>query len=818
MSTIELKLNRRMGDFPEQRIPNSQKDSSWGANCIDYVIAAGLNCNDRVKTEQYLEITHNNIPNEFYKKTLNPYNANNELYTRFPATMRNLDIINDIIRRYVSEYTKEQHEFLVTANNPDIVLARDKAIKNDITKRAFLAFQEEFQKRVQEAEKQNKQLEAQGQPAESIDPQKLAADAEQFEKDFIENYIDEISVQAQQLIDVIDDTTNTEVLAPMAYFNFVVTGECYSYHTVKGKKVIKETVPTIEMYPVPNGEVFVSDYDMVARKMKMSYSQVIDQFKDDLTENELNFISTYYNPVNAGQGVRSKTFNLNAYSYYFPDKCKQLDDEDRRLFSAGDIDVRESNGDLLEVWHACWVGYAEVKVLHYLNEIGLEDEMIVPDDFVFDPKLGHINIEVIYKKQIYEGYRIGMKQFGIYPGGAKPIVYQNDDNPKLPYTGLIEPIPMMGKFSIVEILTPFQILINIFSYHREMMIAKNKMFALLIGKSLLGSGDETDRIIYNLAAEGILAYDDSEDMNTLKAQQIRMLDANISGYITEMTNLIESIKNSAREMVDMTPQRYGQIATSAGKSTTEEAISRGSMGTVIINYMFDKFREDEYNIDLNNSKFAWVDGLDTAYFDKSRNRKYISLNVNNHTYGQYLIKAKNSHKETDNYEQLKNWAFSAAQNGDLDMALAAITSGNIPALKMAVERYRQIRQQNEESLKELDRQLDEQKHKEALELIAAKGEQDRLTEQVKQYFALQAKTMDVEAAAAKLGNSNTSASPSPVERNREFQLKEAELAEARRAKNIDFIDHALDRQNDLAIAKENKNKYDTPKKSSSNKK
>lgn len=129
MSTINLKINNRAGDFPEQRIPNSQKDYTWGSRCIDYVIAAGLSANDRTKTEQLLEILHNNIPNEFYRKTLNPFNATKEIYTRFPATMRNLDIINDIVRRYISEYTKEQHEFLVTANNPDIIMARDNAIK-----------------------------------------------------------------------------------------------------------------------------------------------------------------------------------------------------------------------------------------------------------------------------------------------------------------------------------------------------------------------------------------------------------------------------------------------------------------------------------------------------------------------------------------------------------------------------------------------------------------------------------------------------------------------------------------------------------------
>lgn len=803
--SINLKMNYRTGDMPEQRIPNSQKDSTWASRCIDYVIAAGLNANDRTKTEQYLSIIHNDIPSEFYKKTLNPYNATNEKFQRFPATMRNLDIINDIIRRYISEYTKQQHEFLVAANNPDIIMARDQAIRNDIVKRALEAFQVEFQRRVQEQEAQNEELKAQGQPVQPVDPNAFTADAEQFEKEFIENYIDEVSAQAQQLIEVIDDVTLTDTITPEMYFNFIVTGECYSYHTVKNNKVIKEAVPTVDMYPVPNGAQFVSGYSMCARKMMMDYSQVIDQFKDQLTDTELEFITKYYNP----SGTPSRTLNLNSYTYYFPEKCKELDKDDRNLFNNDSIDLRLQNGSLLEVWHAVWMGYAEVKILKYINEIGLEDEMIVPDDFVMNPELGHISLESVYKKQVYEGYRIGLKQTGIYPGGARPIIFQNDDNPKLPYTGLQEILPMMGKFSIVEILTPFQILINIFSYHREMMIAKNKMFILLAAKSLFGdNAHEVEKTVYNMAAEGIFLYDDSEDSNGLKAQQVRMLDANINNYITEITNLIETIKNSAREMVDMTPQRYGKIATSAGKSTTEEAISRGSMGTVIINYVFDKFREDQYDIDLNNSKFAWIDGLDTSYFDKSHKRHYISLNVDSHSYAKYIIRAKNSQKETDNYEQLKQWAFNASQNGELDMALAAITSGNIPSLKMAIEKYQQVRQQNEEALRQMDIQLEDAKNQAILQQIAAKGEQDRATEEVKAYYDLMARGMDIDAAARNIG---TVPSDDSRFKNRELDIKERELAETKRAKDIDFIDHALQRISDEKIAKENKNRYDSPK-------
>src|SRR5690606_21398342 len=111
--------------------------------------------------------------------------------------------------------------------------------------------------------------------------------------------------------------------------------------------------------------------------------------------------------------------------------------------------------------------------------------------------------------------------YGIYPIKARPIAYQR--NGKLPYNGIMEVLPLMGKFSIIKLITPFQIMRNIFIYHREMIIAKNKMLILLLPKSLI-QGDEED-IIYKMAADGTLLVDDEDDNAGTKMQQVRMLNA-----------------------------------------------------------------------------------------------------------------------------------------------------------------------------------------------------------------------------------------------------------------------------------------------------
>jgi hypothetical protein len=794
----------RAYDFPNQKVPADKKDKVWAMNCCDFVIAAGMQCNDRAHDELLLDILHGNIPAEFYKKTLNPYNAEKEKYTRFPATMRNLDIINDIVRRYVSEYVSANHEFIVGANNPEIVLQRDNALQQDILQKAMIAYQQELQSRVEQARQGAIQ---QGQDPNTIDMQQLTSDAQEFEKTFVNNYVDNISAQAADLLNVLDDILDNETIFPKAFFDFVVLGEAYSYHDVRGKEIIKEVVPVTEMYPVPNGKQFVEDYDFCARRTFVSYAQILDRFQDTIEEKDLEFIRTYYNPT-----ADRKPVTLSDYQYYFPDKCGKGGEDNKLFKNFQPINLYDLNGGLVELWHSTWRGFARRGLVTYINESGFLSTKVVDEDYEMIEGID-LEIEYEYEPQIYEAYRIGNNQTGIYPikGGFRAIPYNREPDYKLPYTGIQEIVPQFGKFSLVEMLTPFQVLINIFSYHREMMLAKNKMFMLMMAKSLFGT--DAEETIYRMAADGMFIYDDTEDTNSLKAQQVRMLNANISGYIREITDLINDIKFTAREMVDMNPQRYGEIANSAGAQTTREAIMRGSMGSVIITFMFDKFRSHDYQADLDYSKLAWIDGLDTSYFDKTGNRKYLSLDVNSHVHSRYMVYAKNTQQQKEQLEQLKQWAFSAAQNGDLDMALAAITETSTVAIKQKIEEFGNIKRQHEEQLKQMDAQIQEAAQQFKLQEIQAKGEQDRLSIELQEYYELQKAGMDV---ANNIGSASVTSSSDTgeVERAKTNQAQIKANTDIDKAR-LDFVNKALDRdlkrkemESNEKIAKINKNKYD----------
>lgn len=796
--------------FPKQRVGYAEKQKPyWYANCIDYIISAGMSFNDRSDTETKLSILHGDIPNSYYKKTLNPYNSNKEKYTRFPATMRNLDIMNDVVRRYVSEYFKGIHEFVVGASNTDIVLKKNAKLREEIGVLAAQAFQQEFERRLQEMQAQAQQ---QGTPPEQINPQDAMPDPEEFIKNFNDNYIDDESKQGQELLHYIRSITADTMIYLSAFFDYVALGECYTYSDVRGEKIVKEHVPVMEAFPIPNGNFFVEEHDMFARRMLLSYSQIVDMFDDYLDKKDREFLETFY-----GRDINSGPTKL-IYSKYFetyPDVCEKFSVEERDLFKKEGISLAERNNNLFEVWHVVWKGEARRGILTYMNESGFVTTRVVDETYKLNREAGDISIDWDYEPQVYEGYRIGGRYNAIYPIKSRPVPFERDG--KLPYNGIMEILPYMGQFSIIKIITPFQIMRNIFAYHREMVIAKNKMLILLLPQSLVA--DDSEDKVYKMAADGILLVDDSEDTNSQKMANIRLLNAQMGDYIAQITNLMAATKQEAWDCVDMNSQRYGDIAQSAGVGTTQEAVARSSMGSVVIIEVFDQMRRRDYQRDIDFAKLAYIDGLDTAYFDQDGNRHYISLDVNSFIYSDYGVIVKNDSKEKDKIEQLRQWAFSAAQNGDLDMALAAITGDNISQIKATIQKFNEIKQQHEEQMRQVDAQLKEEEIQNKLRQIEAQGQQDKELEELKFQHEMALKYIDVDMSM--LGTTGGDEAEqaknrlaAATEENR-MNIEREKLNVTRQQMQADLYNKAADRavkiediKSKERIAKTNKNKYD----------
>ena len=803
-----MRSNIQAYDFPVQRVPNSRKkEEDWYAACCDWVIAQGLANRDSNELEVKYRILNGDIPDEFYKKILNPYNATQEKYKRFPATMRNYDLMKGIIRRYISEYIKNPHDFIVGANNAEVVLARNAKLRKELQ----IIVEQKIAARIQQS---YQDWINNGNNPQEFNPQ-TALDVEAFIKEFNENYIDDISAQGQALLNVIKDITEDTLLYARAYFDFITFGEAYTYTDVIGDKLVKRVVSPRDAFPINTDNIFREDDDMFCERRKLTYQQIVDEFDEYLTEKQREFLDTYYAKRSANIPTE---LAFSTYESYFPEVCKKYSDEDRAMFKKQPNMLRDNNSDLYDVWHVVWRGEVRRAIITYVNEIGLMDTRIEEDDYVLNPLAGDISIEYIYEPQVYECVRIGTRNDAIYPYGARAIAYNRKG--KLPYNGINELLPGFGKFSIVEIVTPFQVFYNIVAYHREMTLAKNKLNILMMAKSLLGKVPEDT--IYKMLADGILYIDDTNDQGMLRAQQVRILQTNIGDYLTQLNNLLTEIKESANEQVDMTPQRYGEIANSAGKGVTEEAVMRGSMGTVIVEYMLDCMRERDYNRDLDYSKCAWIDGLDTSYRDAGGNIKYISLDVDKHIYADYIIKCKNSVKEQDKLKQLQQYAFSAAQNGDNMMAIAAIEGDNVATITKLIKKYQEQKDAHEEQLKQMEQQTAQMEQEFEIQKIKVKGEEDRKTKELEGYLDQQIELIRADANMisynAEVGDDAKEAGLNRLDAARE-RVEQEKINVEKQKVILDTFNKERDRQvkmhdidTKLKVAKQNKNRYDTKSK------
>lgn len=793
-------------EFPQQRVSNATKAKpEWYANCCDYIIGKAVGLRNKEDIVKRYQILHQQIPDEFYKKVLNPYNATKERYRRFPATLRHYDLITGIIRRYVSEYNKNPHDFIVGANNPEVVLGKDAKLRQELNILVQNAVAAEIQRSYAEFINQG------GDPNE-FNPQEQL-DVEAFIKEFNDNYIDDISAQGQDILNVIRDITEDTLFYSKLYFDFVTFGECYTYADVVGTDLIKRTVNILDAYPVPNDSYFVEDFDMFVERRKLTLQQILDEFDEYLTDKQKEFLNGYYQ---RGTGAPAE-YPFATYMAYCDDICSKFTNEERAFFKKQPNLIRDINGDLIDVWHAVWRGDERKAIVTYVNEVGMITQRVEPDDYQLNPSTGDISIEYIFEPQVYESVRIGARNDSIYPYKARAIAYNR--NGKLPYNGLMELMPGYGRFSLIDLLTPYQVFYNIVAYHREMAIAKTKMDILLLAKSLLGKNSE--ETIYRMIADGVLYIDDDNDQGMLRAQQVRILQMHAQEYIKYLTELLAEIDNSAKMAADMTPQRYGEIGQSAGKGTTEEAIARGSMGTVIIEFIMDSLRERDYARDMDYSKLAWIDGLDTSFRDENKELKYISLDVNAHIFADYVIKAKNSIIEQEKLQSLRQIAFNASQNGDIEMAVAAIQGDNIAKVAKLMKKFQEQKNQHEIELKQLDQQLEQMRQEFELQKIAAKGEEDRKTAELEGYIKEQIALIQADANMISYDNGvDEQLKQEGVERleNKRAQVQREKNQLDREKSMIDLYNKEQDRRvkmhdidTKLKIAKENKNKYDRQK-------
>ncbi len=666
------------GILPKQKVSKAEKTETWYQDNAKWIRNnASFYSDDRWELVMLYQAAMGIInPNE-YKYVLNPYNTPEENIRKYPAQMRNYDIITPIIALYVGEKGDKPFNHQVISVNSEA--------PNDYTESLNQAVEAAMAQHVVNG------LNANG--IQTGVPTQQVPDIQQVVSNHKETYNDKRAKFGQEALDYLKYDLNLKDKYQEAIYDWIVSGRTYSYKDVYKNDVIHEVVPPLEMWHGTSSTGFVEDSNWALRKTRYNLNDCIDRFHEELSKpmgndkdgNSQTLVDVLESKFRNGNEVVSTTFN-------------QTPNVDKIATSAATNPFTDNNG-LIDVFHCVWKSFRKYGVLDYVDELGQPQQMEVDESYVLNKAKGDTKIEWHWENEVNETYIIGEDTF-IYmrPTQVQRSQLCNTSKCKLPYNGRIGYSERNRIQSIVKQILPYQVLFNIYHFRGELTLARNKDKIMLMPKGLLPEGWTEDKFLYFAEATGIAFFDETKPNAAAVLNAIRGIDMGLGTYISQMRELLASIKMEAWDSVGMNRQRYGDIKASDGKGNVDQATIRSSVISAEMFRRFERFEESDLQGLLDTSKLAWVEGKKGMFVNSNGRKAFLDVNPGQSLESDYGVFAVNSSDEAAKLQTAKQYAFGWAQKGatPASTVLEVLDSNNMAQLKEFVKKAEDIQQQFEQ--------------------------------------------------------------------------------------------------------------------------
>lgn len=560
---------------------------------------------------------------------------------KLPSFLKHYDIISKAINLFVGEYTKRPDVLRVVAEDSDSTNQRIR-VKTDLMKQYIqTSIQQEVMAKIMQLgldpSKEDFASEEEAQQYQQVIQEKY----KEFTPQAIEKYMKYDfrtageSVGAILLENAISRLSLKEKDV-LEFQDYMITNSCYShiYITPKGYD-IETWNPLHVFHPINSIINNTEDMPYVGRVFYISKNTVVDMFGSIMSKEQIEAMyPEYYGKVASGS-VYNNAFTTSLYPF-----------ENYRAFS----EIRESmfngtqqepvlynqspfsiftgensayafvQGDIVQVTQAYWKSQKKVGKLIIVNPETGEPETHLVDES-FNPKLFKIEefngsiyesdepntITWTWIPEVWSGIKINTNhkvqtttedRNGIYIN-VKPLEFQFRANSieslydsKIPVIG--------GKFNVrngnpqspVDVLKPYQIMVNAFYNQAYHITQKNNGKIAIIGSSLLPNlkdwgGEEAMEKFMTVAANlgATVVNDDPTAVNSMQ-YSLKVLDLDESDRVQRNINLAMLVEQQGLMQVGITPQRMG--STSASETATGVQQSIAASFTVTETH-FEKF-------------------------------------------------------------------------------------------------------------------------------------------------------------------------------------------------------------------------------------
>jgi hypothetical protein len=305
--------------------------------------------------------------------------------------------------------------------------------------------------------------------------------------------------------------------------------------------------------------------------------------------------------------------------------------------------------------------------------------------------------------------------------------------------------------------------------------------------------------------------------------QASQLDMVMKGY-----ELLVTWRNFYWDLVGMTPQRLGQVGSSAGRDVTENAVQASSEISEENFARFEEFEEREVQGYLDLSKFAWRKGKQAMYKRGDGEEEFLQVEGADYTEMEFRVVAKKAGKERQKVKLFKEMLMPIIQNSGqqgvktsmvaqlLDMdsmsEVKKLAKSFDEAEAKAQQAQQQATQEHEAQMKQEEQAMI--KHQEDVKMLM----QEKDINKDIQVALIKAESMDTmgsgvdtpvditgirDASLSLLAENNKQASEQT-----KASLQREKIASDERIAQLNADVNKYKSDNDLKKAKTNKNKYD----------
>jgi hypothetical protein len=576
-----------------------------------------------------------------------------------PATMVNRDISSGKIKALLGMEMKRPFSWRTIATNPEATTRKEQVefgkIRDFVIAEMLGPIKQKLEMEAAQANKgkelsEEEKIQIQQQIKDALDAQT----PEETKKYMEREHQDPAEVMSHQLLEYLIYKTDIRRKFNEAFKHLSLSAKEIMYVGILNDEPQVWNINSLDVNAKrATISPFIEDGESVSVEYRMTPSEIIQYFGDELTDAEMDRIYASYISDNSAEDL-----------FDIADRNDEMDGEYKDY----------SN---VRVVHTLWKSLRKLAFLTYKDKNGKEQMMIVDEKYRLNPAAGDVSIEYDWLPEAYETWKIVVED-PIYvnmrpiPGQFKDI--DNLRQCKFPYIGVYVDDMNSVPTAPMDRLKVYQYYYNIVMYRLELLLASDKGKKVMMNINAIpdSAGIDIDKWQYFFESSPFMWFDPNEegtgysDVNTMA----KTIDLSLASDIGKYIEFAEYLKRQAGASLGITEAVEGQAGPGDSVGNNRQNLIQTSN---ILEPYFDihnSFKKNVLTALIETAKIAYSGkkAVKLSYPLDDMSIKMLELDVNlldNSTIGLFVA---NSTKAEEAMQTIRQLAHAAMQNQKAELS------------------------------------------------------------------------------------------------------------------------------------------------------